>query len=328
MTIEYKLMKNILLMIAFTLAAGTTATAQKYIPDWNKVRDLQLSYIDSDYNNRKVTRSLIVDRDLSATDSARLAHYLIGFGWLPGKGDFVKNRRVYMDSALSIARYDADLYFQKAYPLLMADKFEVGMPLMDSAVKYDRDGYILNYRGYIKCIFQKHYREAITDLTLAIQESGQGHIEDHTCDFYLGLCYLQLNKFDSCEYLFTKAIDQQQKDYGYKVVHYLNWFYLGMAKFEQDDYAGAMACLDSSLARYPQFSDAEFYKAWCLSELHEDKRAVETITQANNDFKAGYTLNEDNARLEPYPYQTNKYHLEESLDILQKKLTKQTSSPK
>ena len=113
MTIEYTLMKNVLLLIAITFAAGTTARAQKYIPDWNKVRDLHISYIDSGNNNRKVTRNIIVDRDLSAADSARLVHYLVGFGWLPGKGEFVKNRSLYMDSALSIARYDADIYFQK-----------------------------------------------------------------------------------------------------------------------------------------------------------------------------------------------------------------------
>ncbi len=263
-------------------------------------------------------QEVIMHKKISAQDSSRLMHYLIGYGLFPGNGQFVNDRKVYLDSALSVVPFSAFLWFQKAYSLLFAKKYEIGMPFLDSAVKYDREGYI-GYRGYMKCIFQKHCRESIADLKTAQQLSGKGDVEDHTYDFYIGLCYLQLNEFDSSERLFENSINEVRKNNGWQSIHYLDWFYLGITLFEKNDFNGAYDCFDSCLHIYPKFSDAKFYKSWCLTELHQYKPALGLISEANNDFDEGYTINEDNARLEQYPYQVNKYILRESLEILTRK---------
>ena len=259
-----------------------------------------------------------MNKQLSQQDSVRLVHYLVGYGIMQGKGEFANDRKVYIDSALQVVPWSALLWFDKSFDLLFAHKFEIGMPYLDSAVKYDRKGYI-GYRGYMKCIFQKHHLEAIQDLKTAQELLGEGHIEDHSYNFFIGLCYLQLNKFDSAEYLFTNTINNVRAQYGSAVIHYLDWFYRGIALFEKNEYAQAGTCFDSSIKIYPDFSDAKFYRSWCFSLQQEDKAALDQIRDANIDFQAGYTINEDNARYEPYPYQVNRYMLRETLEIMSKK---------
>jgi tetratricopeptide (TPR) repeat protein len=262
-------------------------------------------------------RDIVQDNILSARDSARLVHYLVGMGMIEGKGEFVTKRKVYLDSALSIATWSAPLWFEKSYPLFFAGKYEIGIPYMDSAVKYNNK--YLGYKGYLQCIFQKHYSEALADLKEAQRVNGEGHVEDHSYEFYIGLCYLQLDKFDSSEQVFRHLIDRTKEDHGWQMVHYLDWYYLGISLFEKDDYGKAIACFDTCLKRYTFFSDAKFYKAWCLKELHQMDLAYNLMAEANVDFAAGYTINDDNARYESYPYQVNKYQLKNSLEILDKK---------
>src|SRR6186713_2668322 len=57
----------------------------------------------------------------------------------------------------------AYLWQQKAMPYFKARKYEVGMPFLDKAVQYNAERW-LPYRGFIKCIFSKSYKDAIADL--------------------------------------------------------------------------------------------------------------------------------------------------------------------
>jgi tetratricopeptide (TPR) repeat protein len=279
--------------------------------------------IEDILNTRKFTREDSIKlRKVIPNDSTRLAlmHYLIGAGIKEGKGIFVKDRKVYIDSILRIAPASSSIWFGKSYPLIIAGKYEIGMPYMDSAVKYNRAG-LIGRRGYMKCIFQKHYREAIIDMQTAKElEHGPGQVEDHPYDFFIGLCYLQLNNFDSSEYLFRNSINKVMKDHGYGAVNYLELFYLGVTLFEKDDCAAAITCFDSCLSQYPVFSDAKFYKAWCLNEQEQYEPARELMKDARKDFLDGNTINDDNAHVEPYPYQVNKYHIDESIGIFERKV--------
>src|SRR5687768_14441837 len=51
---------------------------------------------------------------------------------------FSQVRQAYLDSILLIRHDDAFAWQQKSMPLFKQKKYEVGMPLLDSAVKYDR----------------------------------------------------------------------------------------------------------------------------------------------------------------------------------------------
>ena len=127
---------------------------------------------------------------------------------------------------------------------------------------------------------------------------------EHLYDFYVGICYLQLNKMETGEYYFNKTLADEKK---YKSdatwIHYLHWYYLGIVKFEKKDFKNAILCFDESIKLYPQFSDAKYYKARCLFMDKKLEDAKEVFKDANN----GFTFNEDNSIYELYPYQVNKH---------------------
>lgn len=229
---------------------------------------------------------------------------------------FSIRRQLYLDSALQIAPWRAGLWQQKSMPLLKQRKYELAMPYLDSAVKYNEHKY-LDYRAFIKCIFAKSYKDAIADFNAARALLGNSGVMDHSYDFYIGMCYLQLNNFDSCSHLMQKCIDEQTRKNGPSWVHPMNWFYLGIAQQEQLQYEKAISSFDSCLKLYPNFCDAKYYKADCLVKTGRLTEAKPVMEQALADFRNGYTINEDNAIYELYPYQVVKAFIEGYAQYLQ-----------
>ncbi|WP_167020475.1 tetratricopeptide repeat protein [Chitinophaga sp. Cy-1792] len=213
---------------------------------------------------------------------------------------------IYIDSALMLLPQDAYLWQQKAMPYFKKMKYDVGLSYLDSAVKYDLKRYI-DYRGFINCIFKKDYRSAINDFNLSKNANGDAGVMDHEYNFYIGLSYLQLNKFDSAGYYFNTCIERQEKLYGDSSVHHLVNFYMGIALYEQGNYTSAIEYFDKSLVKYTSFSDAKFYKSLCIANLRRHKEALKLMLEAQNDLKNGYTINEDNAIYERYPYQISNF---------------------
>ena len=242
-----------------------------------------------------------LSRQLSKQDSLRYKAYLDSTNHY---SLYAYKRQLFLDSALQIAPWNAHLWQQKGMPLFKQKKYELGLPYLDSAVKYNAAEY-LEYRAFMKCIFQKSYRASINDFEAARLINGNGGVMDHSYDFYVGLCYLQLDQFDSCEYYMKKCINEQKKALGDSWVHYMNWFYLGVVYYEREDYAKASETFDNCLKLYKNFSDAEYYKAVCLFQLNQKKAALDMMISADSDWKQGYSINEDNMFYETYPYQLN-----------------------
>lgn len=242
---------------------------------------------------------------ITTQDSIRLYNYLDMVGEFPL---FSMKRQLYIDSALTIVPNASQLWQQKAMPLFKQKKYEIGMSYLDSAVKYDNLNQWLEYRAFIKCIFQKSYKEAIVDFNEALQRNGNSFVMDHSYNFYKGLSYLQLNELDSAEYLIDNEI---KKELNFSnTAHHLQWFYLGIIQFENEKYSEGINSFEKALKIYPQFSDAQFYKALCLKELGNIEKAVELLLIARENLMIGYTINEANAIYETYPYQINKFMLE------------------
>lgn len=199
------------------------------------------------------------------------------------------------------------LWQQKAMPYFKARKYEVGMVFLDKAVKYNPERW-QSYRGFIKCIFSKNYKDAIADLEDCKKKFGNGYVMDHTYDFYIAISYLQLNKFDKAEKLLQNYVNELFEKRN-RLEHHTALFYLGIAKYELKKYDEAIAIFDKALKIYPNFSDVKFYKAICLIFTNKNKEANEMFSQAKEDYKAGYKLNEDNVIYETYPYQLQGYFL-------------------
>ena len=211
-----------------------------------------------------------------------------------------------LDQGLKKDSTIAYLWQQKAMPYFKMKKYEVGMAYIDKAVKYDAQGW-QPYRAFVKCIFFKTYKDAILDFEECILKWGNDNYEmDHTYSFYIGLCYLQLNEFEKAEQYLQQTIVEQRKRSN--DVHYIDLFYYAITKYELGKYDEAIKIFDETIAKYPKFSDAIYYKALCL--LKQNKSSVEApnlIYQAKEFAKNGYTINEDNANYEPYPYQVKWY---------------------
>jgi tetratricopeptide (TPR) repeat protein len=193
-------------------------------------------------------------------------------------------------------------------PLYKAHKYEAGKPFLDSAVKYD-PGHWLDYAAFLECIYEHSYNNSLKDFYEARALYGNRPVMDHPYNFYIGLCHLQLNHFDSSEYYFMNCIEEIRTTKGDDWVHVNHLFYMGIVYYEKEEYTKAITYFDKALIQYKRFSDAQYYKALCLSELKKPREALACIEEAETNYNAGYGLNEDNALYEFYPYQLRKYYL-------------------
>ncbi len=192
------------------------------------------------------------------------------------------------------------LWQQKAMAYFKARKYEAGMPFLDKAVKYNKRKY-LAYRGFIKCIFSKQYKDAILDFEEAIVMEGNSYEMDHTYKFHIALSYLQLNEFEKAEKIFSEDIQEQISKF--KDAHFLDLFYYGITKYELGKWEEAIEQFDKSLETYPTFAEVLLYKGICLARLERHEEAEALVKLARVEGEKGNTFNEDNAIYEMYPYQ-------------------------
>jgi tetratricopeptide (TPR) repeat protein len=220
---------------------------------------------------------------------------------------FSREWQIYLDSAIQLNPTVAYYYQQKAMPLFKQRKYEKGMPFLNKAVQLDSLQYI-DYQAFMKCVFSKDYSGAIKDFESSKRIKGEyANVMDHSYDFYLGLCYLQLNNFEKAVAYLTRSIEYTKKKSGESWVHYLDLFYLGVAYMELGNYQEGIKFFDQSLAIYANFSDAEYYKALSLGRSGKHVEANRFLKQSAAHFKQGYTINEDNVYYEKYPYQVFPY---------------------
>lgn len=217
----------------------------------------------------------------------------------------MSERQACLDEGLKIDSTIAYLWQQKAMPYFKARKYEVGMTFLDKAVNYSPERW-QPYRGFMKCIFSKAYKDAIIDLEDCKKKFGNQYVMDHTYDFYIALSYLQLNEYAKAEIILQNYVDEIYKN-RQQLEHHTAYFYLGIAKYELKKFDEAIAIFNKALKIYPNFSDVKYYKHICLMFVGKNQEAKELYTQIREDFKLGYKLNEDNVIYELYPYQLQGY---------------------
>jgi tetratricopeptide (TPR) repeat protein len=216
---------------------------------------------------------------------------------------FSKEWQVCIDEGLKEDSTIGYLWQQKAMPLFKQRKYDYAMGFLDKAVFYDSSW--LSYRAFMKCIFSKTYAEALLDFKICRQKEPKGRVMDHTFDFYMALCYLQQNKFQDAEFLLEGIITETRTQLGNDWVHHLELFYYGISLYESRNYPKAYLAFEEALKRFPQFSDAKFYFGRCQMRLQQVEKGLATIKEAEEDYKKGFGINEDNAIYEVYPYQVN-----------------------
>jgi tetratricopeptide (TPR) repeat protein len=244
----------------------------------------------------------------SLTDDQIIERYLDNGAWRVRY--FSPEYQLYVDSAIAANPNMAYLYQQKAMPYFKQGKYEQGLKSLDKAVELDAKSHI-DYRAFIKCIFARTYEESIKDFQTAKKIKGEnGVVMDHSYDFYLGLCHLQLGDFSKSLIFFEKSIEQAKKTSGESWIHYLDLFYAGIAAQEMNQHKEAIEYFDRALKSYPAFSDAKYYRALSLFRTNQLELAEKALTDCELDFKKGYTINEDNAVYEKYPYQIKQFYID------------------
>lgn len=218
------------------------------------------------------------------------------------KGLYSQEWQAEIDKGLAKDSTIAYLWQQKAMPLYKQGKYELGLANLNQAVKYNGAEW-QEYRAFMTCIFSKNYRAAIADFEDCKRRYGNSYVMDHAYDFYIAISKLQLNEFADAEALLEKEVAQQIKAQGEDWVHYLDLFYLGIAKFEQGKYEAAIETFDQALKLYPEFAEVLYYKGNCLGRLGDKEAAKELTAQAKKNGKAGNSITEDNVIYERYPYQ-------------------------
>jgi len=197
----------------------------------------------------------------------------------------------------------AYLWQQRALTYWKTRKYEMALEYYNKAVKFDRENYLLR-RGFLKCVFQKNYKEALIDFNNYKKEYGYTYEQDHSIEFWIAICYLQLNEYRKAFNVLDSDIKKQEEEYGVEWVSYLDRFYLGIIYLELEDYKNAIIEFDKVLNEYITFSDAQYYKGYCLNKLGEKEKAKEIINIGKSNYENGNTFNEGSgASYEPYPYQ-------------------------
>lgn len=219
------------------------------------------------------------------------------------KINFYKNLDEYqecIDEGIKKDSTIAYLWQQKAMPYFKLKQYETGMKHLDKAVILDSKRY-LAYRAFIKCIFVKDYKDAIIDFQECINNYGDSFEMDHSYTFYIGLSQLQLKDFIKAESSFEETIWNQKKMFS--EAHHLDLFYLGVTKYELGKYQEAITIFDEALNQYPKFSDVIYYKALALNKIKENNLESSKLLELAKEYASkGFTINEDNAIYEDYPY--------------------------
>jgi tetratricopeptide (TPR) repeat protein len=217
-------------------------------------------------------------------------------------GFFSSELRSEIDKGLKLDSTVSFLWRIKSEPLMKRGKYKLGIACLNKAVEYDTLHW-LAYRGFMKCIFAHQYESAILDFEECKKRFGNNIEMDHSYNFYIALSNLQLNRFSKAEEIFEDDIKSLEKEKGYDWVHHLDLYYLAITKYEQKKYKDAIEVFDSALTKYPNFSEAQFYKSKCLERLGQPILAKTLRTTAEINGKNGYTINEDNIIHVRYPYQ-------------------------
>ncbi|MDZ7935411.1 MAG: hypothetical protein U5M51_10720 [Emticicia sp.] len=222
--------------------------------------------------------------------------------------------QIYLDSALAIEPQNAYLWQQKSMPNFKSGKYYDGMRFLNKAVELDTLAW-LGYRGFMKCVFMKDYANAIVDLKAIYKKRPIDQEMDHSYPFWIGISYLKLNKLDSADYYLGLSVNNALKK-SKEAVHYVDWFYWGLLKYKQKNYAKALECFENAGLQNSHFPDLEFYKAMVLLQLSQKEEAKGLLVQAKTNIAAGYRMNEDNESYANYPFQITVFDVDEVLEKL------------
>ncbi len=149
---------------------------------------------------------------------------------------------------------DANLYIDLSRYYSLADQSALAIGAAQQAVKLMPDKYI-GYSSLCRAYYEdKQFQPALQACDSALKLNPN----DGEANVYLGFTYLSLDKIDTANEYFAKAVNGL-KDYTQKNPDYSDGFYLlGNAYYYANQPKNAIEAYSQSLQLYPQFAKARF----------------------------------------------------------------------
>lgn len=205
------------------------------------------------------------------------------------------------DSLLNVCPDLDQVWQMKAMPAVkMGDWFNCYSNLIH-AVQLRPDRW-LPYQAMLKCLFSKDYRGALKDFQRCDSMQKGGSTQDHSYNFYMGICCLGLKDLPKASQYLSQDISNQEKYRGKDNVHYVSLMYWGLCQLQNGDYEGAAAAFQRSLKVHPQYPEALYYFGMCRKAQKQIKQAASMFLQARASLQAGYHSNEDQEAYVNYPF--------------------------
>ncbi|MBA3827535.1 MAG: hypothetical protein H0X33_01220 [Taibaiella sp.] len=222
------------------------------------------------------------------------------------------------DSALMIDSTVGFIWQLRSMPYFKDGDYGSGMQYLPKAAQYNPVS-SLPYMAFMKCIFMKDYEGAIRDFQESKQKGYGIGLMDHSYDFFLGICYMELDSLNLAQQYLQASIAATVKHPGENWVHYNEWFYMGMLWYKKHQYPLAIPYFEMSLKQYDGYPPALFYKAQALAQKGNKTEALQLLEQAKVNIAKGIHSTEDNDFYVNYPYTIYAGDVEELITVLGKK---------
>lgn len=174
----------------------------------------------------------------------------------------------------------------------------------------------LPYQAMLKCLFTKDYRGALKDFQRCDSMQKGGATQDHSYNFYMGLCCLGLKDFSRAAMYLKRDIGDQEKYRGPANVHFVSLMYWGLCQLQSGDYEGARASFQRSLKAYPKYPEALYYLGVCRKAQGQAKEAHSHFYAARESLLQGNHSNEDQEFYVNYPFSIGVKECEEQMKNL------------
>lgn len=179
-----------------------------------------------------------------------------------------------------------EAYMSRSIPYNKVGDHTTGFVMLNRAVELAPTLY-LGYRAFVKLYMMHDYEGALHDcLRLdSLTSYAKPGVWGEDMDMVIGLCYLQLNDLQKAHSRFTNSIDRITKENGKQWNSARTFLYLGITLMKEKAYSQAAHVLDELIQLNPNYSEAYYYKARCLSAQKDLKNAEATLEKCKQVFE-------------------------------------------
>gem|GEM_PF-2521144 len=178
-----------------------------------------------------------------------------------------------------------EAYMSRSVSYTKRGEHAIAFSMLDKAVALN-PVQNLGYRSFVKLYMLHDYEGALADcLRLdSLTAYGKPGVWGEDMDMVIGLCYLQLHETVKAREYLSQAVERIDKKYGKTWVSPRTLLYLGMTHLNEKAYRQSLEVFDELSSRYPNYTEAYYYKAVCYQQLKNQAAAKAALEQCRLAF--------------------------------------------